>query len=310
MVLLGRGRRLAGLRSQEDESRARGNAPPHDVVPPWRDVASRGVLRARGSAPPQPRVGSMRGLPVESSTGSRARGSPPPHARSRSATPRSEREIAEPAENSLPCARLSGAVCDLFADCSDSAISVDRVDTLTVTKQGSSESVVRFASSGWRSVDTAKVRDNMLHYSENTGFHATSVPSASQIIATGFLQKGGGHRHGFPDAVMARKTIEDAWFSSKNCGVVLELNYYGQVSNYGTASRHADAAGWPWEGWRGRYCSQIGKHMHRREAGESALYLNEEAVEIVAVYVQNSEDAVKSLRRARLEYRNPSRRRR
>ena len=167
---------------------------------------------------------------------------------------------------------------DLLEDCSGSAISMDKVEPITAAKQWNSESVVRFASSGWWQVDTAAVRDSILHYSEDVGFHATSFPSAAQIIASGYLQKGGGHSQGFTDAVMARKSFEDAWFSTKNCGVVLEVNYYGQVNNYATASRTADSAGWPWEGWRGRYCSQLGMHIHRRESGESALYLNEDTI--------------------------------
>ena len=297
LAFLGRGLRAQMERvqgsapSQSDEetqecSQARGDSPPR----------RRRRTRARGDSPLHCDVGTMEetrarvDAPPLLSGGLRARGAPP------------HRD------------RIQDAMRDFVEECSASRISIDDFETLTVTRsdhsfaQGnSSESMVRFKSTGWRLVNLVSARDEILHCPKNTGFHATSFPSAARIIATGFLRKGGGHSRGFKEAVMARKTIEDAWFSSKNEGVVLELDYYGKVNKYDTASRIATNAGWAWEGWRNRFCRQYGRHIHRREAGDSVLYLNEETVEVTAIWVKSSDDTVESLHRARWEYRNPRR---
>ena len=160
------------------------------------------------------------------------------------------------------------------------------------------ESLVRSRADGWKLVG----RD-CLQYEKNTGYCATSFATATRILADQSLRKSGGHRNGFKNAVMARKTIEDAWFSTKNHGVVFEVDFYGTLNKYETAYRIATETG-PWEGWRNRFCSQYGKHMHRRVDRDSVFYLNEDTVEITAIYVKNSGDTAASLHRHRLASRN------
>ena len=108
---------------------------------------------------------------------------------------------------------------------------------------------------------------------------------------------------------MARKTIEDAWFSTKNHGVIFEVDFYGTLHRYATAYRIARENG-PWEGWRNRFCSQYGNHIHRQAHRDSVLYLNEDTVEITAMYVSNSEETVALLHRYKMQYLKPLRRRR
>ena len=163
--------------------------------------------------------------------------------------------------------------------------------------------VVRFRANGWKLVDVHMVGRKCLHYEKNTGYHATSFDSATLILEDRYLRKAGGHTNGFKDAVMARKSIEDAWFSAKNHGVVFEVDFYGTLNRYETAYRIALHSG-PWEGWRKRFCNQYGRHMHRRSKGDSAYYLNEDTVEITAMYVSNSEETADLLHRYRLACRN------
>ena len=98
---------------------------------------------------------------------------------------------------------------------------------------------------------------------------------------------------------MARKTLDHAWFSTKNHGVIFEVDFYGTLNKYETAYRIANRTG-PWETWRHRFCSEYGKHMHQKKSGNSAFYLNEDTVEITAIYVKNSGDTAASLHRHRL----------
>ena len=328
LLIFGRGQRLA-----QEQQRAQGDSPGRDNSPPrrrrridrHRDAETQHVARARGSSarnssPPLSEEESQTGgvqaqgsshagnsspLPLEvcgSRTGGvRAQGrSPGQH----SSSPQSVKERS-----------VEDAMRDFVKDCSKSEISIQKSVTLTVARGNNlgmmrNESLVGFKTSGCSMVDIDIVRHERLHWDKRKAFHATTFPSATRILATGYLRKGGGHTRGFTDAVMARKTIDDAWFSSKNHGVVFELNVYGEVNNYMTASRYATQKGWSWEGWRDRFCSQYGRHMHRRNSGGSALYLNEDTVEIKAIYVKNSEDTVEFLDRARLNYIKPSRRRR
>ena len=87
------------------------------------------------------------------------------------------------------------------------------------------ESPVRFRADGWKLVG----RD-CLQYEKNTGYCATSFATATRILADQCLRKSGGHRNGFKNAVMARKTIEDAWFSEKNPKSFLRLVITGHCT--------------------------------------------------------------------------------
>ena len=166
------------------------------------------------------------------------------------------------------------------------------------------ESLVRFTANGWKLVG----RD-CSQYEKNTGYCATSFATATRILADQCLRKSGGHRNGFKNAVMARKTIEDAWFSEKNPQIIFEVDFYGTLHSDATAYGIALETG-PWEEWRNRFCSQYGNHIHRQAHRHSWLYLNEDTVEISAMYVSNSEETVALLHRHKMQYLKPLRRRR
>ena len=92
--------------------------------------------------------------------------------------------------------------------------------------------------------------------------------------------------------------------------IIFEVDYYGTLHSDATACGIAKQTGPP-EEWRNRFCSQYGNHIHRQwtdfEAHQhSTLYLNEDTVEISAMYVSNSEETVASLQK----YLKPLRRRR
>ena len=162
--------------------------------------------------------------------------------------------------------------------------------------------LVRFRAKGWKLVG----RD-CLQYEKHTGYCATSFATATCILADQSLRKSGGHRNGVKNAVMARKTIEDAWFSEKDSAIIFEVNFYGTLHRDATA--YGMATG-PWGEWRNRFCSQYGNHIHRRVHQHSVLYLNEDTVEITAMYVSNSEETVALLHRHKMQYLKPLRRRR
>ena len=317
LLILGRGQRLA-----LEQQRAQGDSPGRDNSPPWRrrrvdghrDAETQHVARAHSSPLLSEEEYQTGGVRAQGSSHA-GNSSPPPSevCGSRTGAVRAQGRCSP--SQSVKERSVEDAMRDFVKDCSKSEISIHESVTLTVSRGNNlgmirNESLVRFKASGWSMVDIDQVRHERLHWDKRKAFHATTFPSATHILATGYLRKGGGHTRGFTDAVMARKTIDDAWFSSKNHGVIFELNVYGTVNNYITASRYATQKGWSWEGWRDRFCSQYGRHMHRRESGDSALYLNEDTVEITAIYVKNSEDTVDFLDRARLNYIKPSRRRR
>ena len=87
--------------------------------------------------------------------------------------------------------------------------------------------------------------------------------------------------------------------------IIFEVDFYGTLHSDATAYGIANETG-PWEEWRNGFCSQYGNHIHRQAHRHSVLYLNEDTVEISAMYVSNSEETVASLQK----YLKPLRRRR
>ena len=167
---------------------------------------------------------------------------------------------------------------------------------VSIENAGSNAHVVYWSARGFREVDEHELSRAFLHVEKRKFFHATSLESAQGIFADGFLKRGGGHKLGFKEAVMARPTLEEAWFSYKNYGIVFVGTVYGRVSKYQTAMASATQDDRGWEGWRKRFCEEPGQHMHRRVKGFSQFYMNERTIELTGFYVEKNAEMVETLR--------------
>ena len=185
----------------------------------------------------------------------------------------------------------------LLCHCNEN-ISTEEPKIKNVETPGYTAEVVYWSARGFREVDLPELRRDCLHYDMRRFYHASDLESARGIFADGFLKKGGGHKLGFKDAVMARPTLEEAWFSYKNDGIVFVGTMYGRVSKYQTAMASATQDDRGWEGWRKRFCAEPGQHMHRRMKGFSQLYMNERTIHVTGFYVEKNAEMVETLRSA------------
>ena len=199
------------------------------------------------------------------------------------------------------------AMVNLLRICNENITLGDPRSFEVTAPSGKAEAVVHWVAHGFRQVDVAALRKDCLHAGTYPFYHGSSLTSATLIFADTFLKKGGGHSQGKSDAVLGRRTLEEAWFSNKNRGIVWEGTMHGSLRNY---KKVRAQVGCDDKDWRVQHCSRLGGHMHHRHTGESELYMNQESIELTGFYVRKTNATSIELKRVFQNKQTPVRRRR